>query len=203
MNFAEIENAWRSPHNRPDAAEMEKQKMQFVAELRRRRRAALGLLGITFIPLAYLTAKVVLHMVRPDPSLDAVDLTREWGIVPFFLLPWIGWLALAWWQRRHWIRHRDYARSVSASVAALLDENRAQRRRAKLVGGLLAASVLVLPLVVHQLRAVGKAGDEILLPAFAIYPAYVLGMIGWLVYHDRRKLAPAQRELEALLSSYR
>ena len=35
MNFADLETMWRSPHNRPSAAELEKQKMHFVAELRR------------------------------------------------------------------------------------------------------------------------------------------------------------------------
>lgn len=203
MNFADIENTWRSPHNRPAAAEVEKQKMQFITDLRRRRRSAAGLLGITFIPLAFLTGKVVAHVFWPDPALDPVDLRQEWGIVPFFLLPWAGWLTMVLLYCRHRARHPNYERSINASVEALLDENRTERTRYKFIAGLLLASVAVLPLVVYQLRAVGKSGDEILIPAFVIYPAYVLAMVGWMTFHLRRKLQPRRRELESLLDSYR
>lgn len=203
MNFAEIENLWRSPQNRPNAAELEKQKMEFITELRRRRRSACMLLFIAFLPLAFLTGKLVAHILWPDPALDTVDLSREWGVIPFFAVPWIGWFAMLWLYRRHWRAHADYASSISASVAALLDENRTERARYKFIAGLLIASVLLLPLVVYQLRAVGKAGDEILVPAFVIYPAYVAGMVIWVISYYRRKLLPRQRELETLLSSYR
>ena len=90
MNFAEIETLWRSALNRPDAAEMEKQKMEFTALLRKRRRAALGLLVVTAIPLGYITLKLAAHYLWPSPGLDRVELAREWGLVPFFLLPWVG-----------------------------------------------------------------------------------------------------------------
>jgi hypothetical protein len=77
-----------------------------------------------------------------------------------------------------------------------------QCARARLVGGLLVLSTLALAVVVHQLRAVGKAGDEILLPAFVIYPAYVVGVVVWTCVHFRRKVLPEKRRLEELLRSY-
>ena len=203
MNFADIENAWRSPHNRPNAAELEKQKMNFIADLRRRRRAALGLLCISAIPLVFLTGKVVLHVIAPDPSLARVDLGREWAIVPFFALPWIGWLALLRQYVTAGRRHRDYASSINASLAALLDETRTQRTLHAMVGVLLVISAAILPLIVHQLRAVGKVGDEIVIPAYVVYPVYVFAMVGWIVWNDRRKLLPRLRELEGVISAYR
>jgi hypothetical protein len=202
MNFADIENVWRSPHNRPSPAAIEEIKMKFVTDLKKRRRSQLMLLLISFAPLAFFTGKILIHLLRPDPALDPVDLTREWGIVPFFALPWLGWLYLVYLYRGHRARHADYNRSVRAMVAALLDDNRMERRRQKAIGVLLVASALVLPLIVYQLRAVGKAGDEILIPALVIYPGYVLAVVVWAAVHHRRKLLPRKRELEALLASY-
>lgn len=203
MNFADIQNTWRSPHNQPSAAEIEQQKLQLVAELRRHRRADLGLLCITLVPLAFFTFKVVVHVLWPDPALKQVDLAREWAIVPFFALPWIGWLVLLRKFLSGGRRHPNYDASINASLQVLLEDNRRRRDFHRVVGALLVASVLVLLVIVQQLRAVGKAGDEILVPAWVIYPGYVAAMVAWIVWHERKKLAPRRRELEALLSSYR
>jgi hypothetical protein len=202
MNFADIQQAWQSPHNRPSAAELEKQKMHFITDLRRRHRSSFMLLVLTFIPMAFLTFKLVMHIVSPNPELDPVDLSREWGVVIFFALPWAGWLLLVRLHRRHRTQFANYEQSINASVAALLDENRTERIRTKVVGGLLLASVVILPVIVFQLRSVGKSGDEILIPAFVIYPVYVASMVGWLAYRYRRTLLPRMRELEGLLHSY-
>jgi hypothetical protein len=202
MNFAEIETLWRSPRNRPDTAGMEKQKMYFVALLKKRRRTALGLLGVTAVLPGYLTLLVASHLLGFSPRFDRVDLGREWASVPFLFLPWVGWCALLCLYRRHRARHRDYEGSVQASVQALLDENRTEQTRHKWIAGLLVASLALLPVIVAQLRAAGKAGDEILAPAYVIYPAYVLGILAWTAHSLRRKLLPRQRELEALVKSY-
>jgi hypothetical protein len=202
MNFAEIQNAWQSPENQPSAAQKEKDKMNFIADLRRRHRGNRIFLGIVLIPLVFFTAKVVLHVLWPDPSLDDVDLAREWAIIPMFALPWIGWFIMLRLHLQHRARNPHYERSISASVAALLDENRTERTRYKFIAALLVASVLVLPMIVLQLRAVGKAGDEIMIPALVIYPVYVLVLLGCFAYQFRRKLDPRKRELEALLQSY-
>src|SRR5687768_11789181 len=110
MNFDDIQQTWRSPHNAPSAAQMENEKMRFITDLRRRRRASFGLLCLTFIPMAFLTGKIFLHVLWPNPALDPVDLSREWGIIPFFALPWIGWLVLVYLHRRHHARHLNYDR---------------------------------------------------------------------------------------------
>lgn len=202
MNFAEIENVWRSSHNQPSAAQLEKQKMEFITELRRRRRGNLLFLGLILIPLVFITAKVVLHVFWPDPALEEVDLSREWAIVPFFALPWIGWLFMVRLHYKVHGGHRHSERTISASVAALLDESRSERTRYKFIAGLLIASVPLVGVIIHQLRAVGKAGDEILIPALVLYPAYVVGVLVWSFVHDRRKLRPREQHLASLLSEY-
>lgn len=202
MNFADIETMWHSPQNRPDPAQLEKQKMAFVADLQRRRRGNLIFLALVFTMLVFITGKVVLHVWWPDPALDRVNLAREWAIVPFFALPWIGWFFMVRLHWQHHVNHPHSDASISASVAALLDENRAERTRYKFIAGLLVASVLVLPVIVFQLMGVGKAGREIVIPALVVYPAYVVGLLIWSWFHHQRKLLPRKLELEALLKSY-
>ncbi len=202
MNFADIEKTWRSAGNRPSAAQLEKQKMDLINELRRRRRASRGLLVLTAIPLVLITARLLLHFIWPDPALDRLDLAREWMVVPFFLLPWAGWFLIWRQHRRHEAAHGEYARSIQASMAALLDENRREGIRALVAAAGLLLSLPLLGAVVWQLRAVGKMGDEILIPAFVIYPTYVVLMVGWIAWGHMRKTVPRRKELKALLSDY-
>jgi hypothetical protein len=203
MNFADIEKTWQSAANRPAADQLEKQKMKIIDELRRSRRAQRGLLWVSAIPLVLITARLVLHALWPDPALDRLDLAREWVIVPFFLLPWIGWFLIWRSQRQHEARHGGYAQSIQASVTALLDQNRREGLRSRVVAALLLISLPLIGGVVWQLRAVGKVGDEILIPAFVIYPAYVTLMVGWISWEHARKTLPRRKELEGLLADYR
>jgi hypothetical protein len=202
MNFADIEHAWRSPHNRPTPAELEQQKMKFTADLRRRHRGFYFFILPVFAALIFFTGKIVFHVLWPDPAHDRVDFSREWGVLPVAALPWAAALLFAWQYRRHRAQHENYERSIAASARALLDENRLSRTRLKIVGLMHALFLAVIPIVVYQLRAVEKAGDEILLPAFVLWPLIAIGIGATLIYHYRRKLQPEQRELEALLKSY-
>jgi hypothetical protein len=202
MNFDEIESVWRSPHNQPSATELEQHRMKLVTELRRRHRASLGLLWITALPLLFITFKIVQHALWPDPSHTPMDWEREWAVLPFLALPWLGWFIMLRLYIRPQRRHPDYDRSISESVAASLDENRTERTRYKVLIGLLAGSIPLLLIVVQQLRAVGKAGDEILVPAFVIWPAYVALMVAWFGWYYFRRLLPRKRRLEELARSY-
>ncbi len=203
MNFAEIENLWRSPHNRPSAAELEAQKMKLIADLRRRRRGVATFIWMVFSALALMTGRFALFLFSPNPGADRMDFAHEWGVLIVLALPWIAAILIARQYLRHEKEHGNYERSVADSVRALLDENRLARRRMKIAAALHGGFLLVLPVVVYQLRAVGKAGDEILLPAFVGWPVVALCIGTAMVYNYRRKLLPQKRELEGLLESYR
>jgi len=202
MNFADIENTWRSPPNRPSPAELEHQSMQLIAELRRRRRGFVLHLGLVLTFLTVVTFLILRHVIGTDPALNRIDVAREWGAFVLLALPWIAALVFARQSWRHFAGHADYDRSIRASVSALLDENRLSRTRVKVVALLHGLVLLVLPVVVIQLRAAGKAGDEILVPAFVLWPLLAAGIGGALLYYYRRKLLPRKRELEALLGAY-
>jgi hypothetical protein len=202
VNFDDIESVWRSPHNQPTATELEHHKMKLVTELQRRHRASRGLLWITALPLLLITFLIGKHALWPDPAHTPMNWEREWAVLPFLSLPWVGWFVMLRLYLRHQQRHPNYDRTISASVAASLDENRTERTRYQVIAGVLLASIPFLLLVVQQLRAVGKAGDEILLPAYVIWPTYVAAMVAWFGWYYFRRLLPRKRQLEELTQAY-
>jgi hypothetical protein len=200
MNFADLEKTWRSPLNRPDPAALELMKQSFLAEHDRRRQAGKRFLFIVVGVLTVITLRFLGVALWLRGS-GQVDFAREWGAVLFLLIPWVGIVIIA----RHLARHdREHGRAgtIADGIRALLAENRVSRLRLRVVAGLHGAGLLILPVVVYQLRAVGKAGDEILVPAFVLWPLIVAGILSAMWWHDRRKLAPRRRELESLLKSY-
>ena len=203
MNFAEIEAMWRSPQNQPSAAELECRKKELIADLRRRHRRFVGFVAFVIVLLTTVTVRLALHVISPAPGASAIDPTREWGAFLFILLPWIVPVILIRQYRRHRTRHAHFVRSIPESVRALLDENRIARLRLALAAGLHGAMLVLLPLVVMQLRAVGKAGDEILVPAFVLWPLIAVAIGAALWFYDRRRLLPQKRRLEALLHADR
>lgn len=202
MNFADIENTWRSPHNRPDPATLDQMKNAFIAEHDRRRRGQKLFLFWLGTVLTFLTLRFAVQLFRPDPLKPGIDLAREWGAVLLLLLPWGALVVLARRLSRHDREHGHPAPTLAASVRALLDEVRASRARLRIVAWLHGATLLVLPLVAYQLRAVGKAGDEILVPVFVLWPLIAAGILFGLWRYNRRTLQPREHELEALLKSY-
>lgn len=202
MSFDDLQSVWRSPHNRPNAARLEEQKMKFTADLQRRRRGFRFFLVSVFAVLALTTGRLIVFAFTTGSAGGGVDFGREWGAVPFLLLPWIAAVGFAVAYRRHRARHPDHDRSLAAGVRALLDDNRLTRGRYKAVAWLHGAMLLLVPLVVFQLRAVGKAGHEIVVPAFVLWPLLLASILGAMRWHYRRRLVPRQRELEALLREY-
>ena len=202
MNFDDIRKAWQSPLNRSSAAELQKAKLNFITDLRRRRRGNLLFLALVLGLLLFLTGLLGSHLLWPQPGTKEVDLAREWAVLPFFALPWLGWLYLVHAHCRHHAGHRHYDHSIRAGLSALLDENQSQIRRYKFIGILLVISALLLPLIVSQLQEVGKAGDEILVPALVIFPTYVAGVLIWSAVYYRRRLLPRKRQLEESLTMY-
>jgi len=183
-------------------SELEAQKSKLLAELRARHRRFVVFISATFAALTLFTGRIALHLLWPDPALDRINLAREWAFLIALGLPWAGAVTLLCHYLRHRTAHGDHTRSISDSVRALLDENRLSRVRLKVAAILHGLFLLVLPVVVWQLRAAGKARDEILLPAFVVWPCLALGIGCAMWFHDHRTLRPRQRALETLLADY-
>lgn len=202
MSYDDLQAVWRSPHNQPAAADLAALHRKFSAELRRRRRGLTLFLATVGTTLGVTTARLIWFVCTVDSASGGVDFSREWGAVPFLLLPWIAVAVLVVALVRHRARHAAPDGSIAAAVRALLDENRLARVRYRTVAWLHGAMMVLVPLVVLQLRAVGKAGDEILVPAFVLWPLLVTAILSAMTWHYRRRLVPRQRELESLLREY-
>lgn len=202
MNFDDIQQTWRSPQNQPSAAQLEKDQMKFLNDLRKRHRGEIIFMIWILAVMSFLTGGLVLHLLRPDPATPPTDLAREWAVIVLLALPWAALGLFYKTFREHRARHAHPERSIRTSVAALLDENQTELERHKWAGWVNAAVILLMPLVVYQLREAGKAGDEILVPAFVILPSLMLGIFLAMLWYRRRVLLPRRRELETLLATY-
>src|SRR5215213_1599779 len=113
MNFAEIENTWRSPQNRPTPAQLEEIKMKFVTDLNKRHRGTVAFMGLLGTALLFMTGRIILHLLWPNPGSSTVNFSEEWALIPFFALPWIGWIIMVRRYRRHRAEHPNYESSIS------------------------------------------------------------------------------------------
>jgi hypothetical protein len=198
MTFDDIQTVWGSPHNRPSPDEVERQKQQFVRSLESRHRGFLLITGLAALWFIGLTVRFAYHVAKGG----AFEPSREWAAILLFLLP-VAALVVFWRQHfRHRREHVGHRRTIKASLEALLDENRLARLRLKIIAALNGLMLVGMPVIVLQLRAVGKAGDEILLPAFVLFPALMAFVLVALFLRHRRTLLPEKAELEALLRSY-
>jgi hypothetical protein len=198
MSFDDIETTWRSPHNRPSPDDVALEKAELVRRLRGRYRAFLLTVGAGVTALLGCGAALVRYKMQGG----ALDLDREWGSLLFFALPLLGAAVLLHHYRRHRARHADYNLSISAGLRAALDENRLERTRIKIIAGLYGVMVLVFPVIVSQLVAVGKARPREVHSMLVLFGALVVVVSLALAYHYRRRLLPRKRELEALLRAY-
>jgi hypothetical protein len=202
MNFDDIQKTWRSPHNQPSAGQLEKDKMKFLNDLHKCHRGESLFMVWILAVLSLLTGILILHLIRPDPEKPPTNLTKEWAVLVLLALPWLCLGVFYSNFRAHRARHPNPDRSIRASVLALLDENETATERYKWVGRLNAAVLLLMPLLVYQLRAAGKAGNEILVPALVLLPLLLLGVFLAMRWYHRRVLLPRRRQLETLLLSY-
>lgn len=201
MNFAEIQNAWQSPHNQPAAAELEKQKMELVQTLHRRDRGFV--IGMTLIvaALVLMTGLIVRNqMIGGSP--DTIDFKREWSAIVFFGLPWFGaiWILLRY--RRLLKQQGNYTGSIADSVSALLEQNRFAQAKTRLILILQAVSLPIIALVIYQLQAVDKMRPHEAISAAMLFGGAMLLALSCMLWELFRKLRPEQRRLEGLLTEY-
>jgi hypothetical protein len=201
MSYDELENAWRSPRNMPETGALTAARERLFADLARRRRGKRVFLAVVLGALTLITTRVAFAVWSRGgtPVMNAAD---DWAAWLFLAIPWAGFFLLL---RRSVRPERVNPASVQSggeAVRALLDENKAARAGLKVVAGLIGATLVLLPVVVWRLRATGKAGDEILGPAFVGWPLVAGAILAALWWHERSQLRPRRRQLEALGREY-
>lgn len=203
MSFDDLNSLWQSPENQPSPSTVDSIRMKFIQTLRERRRRVALFLGFVVAGLLVPTLLLLFSLLRPASGVGkSIDIMREWGVLCLLALPWLGAGVFI----RQFLRHRNTYRhpdhSIRDCLRALLDENRLARFRYLGAATLNGAMVLLMPVIVQQLRATGKAGDEIIVPAFVLLPSLLVILFVSLGIHYRRRLLPEKRSLETLLASY-
>jgi hypothetical protein len=198
MSFDDVERLWRSSHNVPPPAELDAQRGQLVRRLRRQYRGFVICVGAAMAGLVLLGVRFARYLAGGG----AFDLGREWAALALVLLPVLGAVVFVRQYLRHRARHANYQSSISASLRALLDENRLARRRLKGIALLNGIMVLLFPVIAWQLQAVGKARPGEVWSMLALFAGLMVFVGLCLAYEYHRRLQPRRRELEALLQAY-
>ena len=201
MSYDELENAWRSPRNMPATGALTAARERLFAELARRRLGKRVFLAVVLGALTVITTRVAFAVCSRGGT-PVMNLEDDWAAWLFLAIPWVGFFLLLRRSVRSERENPASVRSVGEAVRTLLDEDTAARAGLKVVAGLIGATVVLLPIVVWRLRATGKAGDEILGPAFIGWPLVAGAILAALWWHDRSQLRPRQRRLEALGHEY-
>ena len=196
MDYEALRNAWRSNANAPNAAASayllgEAQNTLVQRSRNTRRMLAFAAVMLT-IPLALMGLDMLTGQV------DAIDLTREWGLIPFALIPFAALIVIA-----------SRAAPIAPSTATLLDAFRALRTdntaaclRIYIIGGSMLAFAPLLYVLLGQLVATGKmAPHEMQSAGLVLGGALAVGAL-WMVIRLVTKLRPEQRHLDALIGQY-
>lgn len=194
MTFAEIENVWKSAGNTPARDEMHRHHEQLVATIRKQRRASLTGLVLVGLVLAFQIGSFV-QFAR---SGGAFDVTREWAVLLFLVLPVIVLAIVARRYVVHLKRHENYTASIADSLRTSLDDVRSQlsRLRISMVG--FTAGMILLPLITEQLQEVGKQRPHEALSMSIVFGViYVASMAG--MYLKWRRLRSERERLLRLV----
>ncbi|HYD87659.1 MAG TPA: hypothetical protein VEA80_09305 [Vitreimonas sp.] len=196
MDYEALRNAWRSSANAPDAAAsayLLNEAQNTLTHRRRhlRRMLAFAALMLT-IPLALMGVDLLTGQV------DAIDLAREWGLVPFALIPFAALILIA----RRAAPSAASTNTLIEAFRALRADNAAARLRIRIIGGAMIVFAPLLFVLLGQLVAVGKmAPHEMQSAGVVLGGALALGAL-WMAIKFLTQLAPERRHLDALIAQY-
>jgi hypothetical protein len=196
MDYESLRNAWASNANNPSAVASAYIVAEAQAKLASRRtqlRRMLVFAGVMLtIPLALMGVDLLTGQV------DSIDLAREWGLIPFALIPFIALIIIA--QRA--APQGGPTGTLLETFRALKADNNAARLRIFIIGGAQLAFAPLLFVLLNQLVATGKmAPHEMQSAAIVLGGALACGAV-WMIVKYVVQLAPERRHLDALIAQY-
>jgi hypothetical protein len=196
MDYESLRNAWASNANNPSAVASAYIVAEAQAKLASRRtqlRRMLVFAGVMLtIPLALMGVDLLTGQV------DSIDLAREWGLIPFALIPFIALIIIA--QRA--APQGGPTGTLLETFRALKADNNAARLRIFIIGGAQLVFAPLLFVLLNQLVATGKmAPHEMQSAAIVLGGALACGAV-WMIVKYVVQLAPERRHLDALIAQY-
>ena len=197
MNFETLQAAWASNANTPNAAA----NAYLIAEaqaLAVRRRAHLRRL-LAFAAVMLLIPLGLLCFDLISGQSDVIDLRREWGLIPFALIPFVALIIIA---RRATPPAPAATTTLLEAFRALRADNAAARLRIFIIGGAMAVFAPLLFVLLNQLVAVGKMAPHEMQSAAVVLGGGLLVGALWMAVKYIVRLAPERRHLDALIAQY-
>lgn len=196
MNYEALQAAWASSGNNPNAAASAYVLAEARATLIERDTQLRRMLMFAGVMLTIPLALMGLDMLTGQ--VDAIDLEREWGLIPFALIPFIALFLIA--QRA--TPRVTTSGTLLETFRALRAENTAARLRIFIIGGAQIAFAPLLFVLLNQLVTTGKmAPHEMWSAALVLGGALALGAV-WMIMKYLTQLAPERRRLDALIAQY-
>lgn len=196
MDYEALQNAWRSAGNNPSAAAsayLIEQAQATLAGRRRRLRRLLAFAGVMLtIPLGLMAVDIFTGQA------DVIDLRREWGLLPFALIPFAALILIA---SRAAPRAAPHG-ALLDTFRALREDNAAARLRIFIVGGAMALFAPLLAVLLNQLVETGKMASHEMASAAMVLGGALLLSAGWMAVKYATQLAPERRHLDALIRQY-
>jgi hypothetical protein len=198
MNFERLEQAWNSHANDPPRAAMAYLTEEVMADLKKRRRGLTGLLAWGAFALLAETGLVI------SAAMDegVVELSREWGILLPFALGWIVLAIVLRHFQRHLDRHPDPHLSMPATLAALIDFNRGEMWRVRVMAGAFALLLVAIAITVVQLEAVGKMTPGNVRDMGTLFGLFLASLGVYAAWRYFRVLKPEHDRLVRLRQDY-
>ncbi len=196
MDYESLRNAWASNANNPNAAASAYIVAEAQAKLASRRTQLRRMLVFACVMLTIPLALMGVDMLTGQ--VDAIDLTREWGLIPFALIPFIALIIIA--QRA--APQGGPTGTLLETFRALKADNNAARLRIFIIGGAQLAFAPLLFVLLNQLVATGKmAPHEMQSAAVVLGGALACGAV-WMIVKYVAQLTPERRHLDALIAQY-
>jgi len=202
MNYADIESLWRSPLNQLPSEELARHQKRFSDDLKKKHRGFLLFISSVLVTLTAITARLAYVLITRSAGSHPLSLANTWGSFLLLGLTWVAPIVLILNYRRHRRKAAVDTPTLRDTVLALLSENRLSRARVKLIACLHGLLMVLMPVIVWQLRTSGRAGDEIVFPAFVLWPAISSCILLIMFWYHQKRLRPRQRQLESVLKNY-
>ncbi len=196
MDYEALQTAWRAAGNDPGEAARGYILAEARATLARRRAHLRGVLAFAAVMLAIPLALMGFNIVTGQS--DFINLRREWGLIPFALIPVVALILIA---RRG--AHRDAPTgALLESFRALREDNAAAQARIVIIGGAMLLFAPLLYVLLNQLVSVGKmAPHEMQSAGLVLGGALALSAL-WMAVKFVTQLVPERRQLDSLIGQY-
>lgn len=196
MNYEALQAAFASSGNNPSAAASAYVMSEAQATLQQRASNVRRMLVFAGVMLTIPLALMGLDMLTGQ--VDAIDLSREWGLIPFALIPFVALFVIA--QRA--APKAPASVSLLETFRALRADNAAARLRIVIIGGSILVFAPLLFVLLNQIVATGKMAPHEMQSATVVLAGALMLSACWMGVKYLTQLAPEQRHLDALIAQY-